>query len=135
MVAIACQEGEGLSALLHLDQLGFQALFVLDEFSHLAGMRFHGFSHEVGCVERKERLSVIAFRVALRQQKGFGGFAVGLHASEIEVAVQSVVSPAGEEKPLTVCRPVVKTVGPPAIRIVKWMAFSGRQVSGCQMEK
>ena len=64
------------------------------------GVEIDFFLREVRCVERKERLVVVAARIALRQQERFRAATLLVDGAEIEPAVETVVASAGEDNPV-----------------------------------
>lgn len=66
--------------------------------------------------------------MALWQQERLGGTSPVVDTADVETGVETVATPAGEDKPVGIARPVVVRVGVAAVGSGEWLRFPSVQI-------
>ena len=98
-----------------------------DHFKELMRSKTDRFYHKLGDIVRAVE-EVIEFTLGLRQEESLVACSVIVHMGYIQAAVVGIIATAGKENPLAGAAPRVIALGEIGIRLLKRVAFTGRQL-------
>ena len=116
------------STLKHSSQFSGYTLVTHNLSTHLASIHLDGTGGEVGRVVGIEQLAIVLLGMALGQEEGFGDTAVGGDVREVETREEAIVTTAGEEEPMTVAAPGMKTLCLLTVDLGEGMRLTGLHV-------